>query len=118
MKMTCRPCKGKINETDGDFITYVKQPRRIIAVSDYNGSVQDKEAGNLRSNILNQLEKDGLKVKLSSDERPITGFMSFDAKVCWNKKGNIGMAIYEYRPKFIGKGNKIFVELEETNDKY
>ncbi|KAG5179983.1 hypothetical protein JKP88DRAFT_200827 [Tribonema minus] len=101
------------NPLNGDAIEFERQDRRVVAVANYNGSVQDKEAVELRAKLLEQLSMDKAKVALGPEGRPKAGFMSFDGKVGFNKQGRVSIAVYEYRPKILGKGNKVYVELEE-----
>jgi hypothetical protein len=48
----------------------------------YLKTIQDKEASDVRTKLLSQLEKDGITIKRNANnDRPSSGFLSFDGKV-------------------------------------
>lgn len=81
---------------------------------------QDVEAAEVRSKLLAALATDGVEPKKGEDGRILNGILMHNTRACFNKKGQLSMSILEYRPKFIGIGNEVFVELSGrggVNDK-
>jgi len=92
-------------------VSYVFQPRRLVATIKYGGSAQDSEVTDIRKKLYDQVIKDGLKPKLGEDGRPQFFFLQNDTKACFTGDGGLGMAVYEWRPKS-SDPNEVGIELE------
>jgi len=91
---------------------YVWVDRRQVATVPYGGSPQDAEITDVRKKLYEQVVKDGLKPKLDESGRPKFFFWQNSVKACYTDEG-LGMAVYEWRPKF-SKPSAVGIELENT----
>ncbi|CAM9642580.1 unnamed protein product [Chrysoparadoxa australica] len=71
----------KPNEAAGEKIELVYQEKRVIAVTSFNGMVQDREAGDVRKNLVAALEKDKVSIDRTEGGRPKYGYLSYDTRV-------------------------------------
>ena len=90
---------------------YALQPRRLVATVAFGGNPQDENLSKVRKDLYDSVVKDGLKPQLDESGRPKFFFLQNDAKACYVADGGLGMAVYEWRPKF-AKGNEVGIELE------
>lgn len=77
---------------------------------------QDPEAAGIRTTLLKQLEADGVVPNKGEDGRIRSGIMMHNARACFNRGGRLAMSILYHRPKYIGIGNEVFVELDDDAD--
>lgn len=98
------------------LVEYKWEGARRVATIAYAGNPQDEQVVPLRKQLYEQVVvRDGLKPKLDETGRPQFFFWSNNVKNCYTETG-LGMAVYEYRPKW-SKSNEIGIELEmESTD--
>jgi len=91
---------------------YVWQGPRRVATLTYGGSPQDSDISAVRQRLYEQVLRDGHKVKLGANTgRPVFFFWQNGVKACFTSTGGLGMAVYEWRPKFV-ETNEVGIELE------
>lgn len=95
---------------EGATNNYCYQPKRLVATMPFGGYAQDKDVSDVRKKLYEQITRDGLKPKLV-DGMPQFFFLNNDTKACFTADGGLGMAVYEWRPKF-AKSNEVGIELE------
>ncbi|CAN0022840.1 unnamed protein product [Ectocarpus fasciculatus] len=91
---------------------HVRQGARRIAVTNFNGIPQDPEAAEVRAKLLKRLAADGVEPAKGADGRVRSGILMHNSVACFTKAGKLAMSILYHRPKFIGIGNEVFVELD------
>jgi hypothetical protein len=95
---------------DGETTKYCYQPKRLVATLPFGGYAQDKDVSDVRKTLYEQVTRDGLKPKMSNG-KPQFFFLNNDTKACFTADGGLGMAVYDWRPKF-AKCNEVGIELE------
>lgn len=75
--------------------------------------LKDPEAAEVRTRLLSNLAADGVTPNKGDDGRVRSGIMMHNSRGCFDKKGRLSMSILYHRPKFIGIGNEVFVELDD-----
>jgi hypothetical protein len=95
---------------EGAECSYSFQARRRVATLPFGGMPQDNEVAEVRKKLFDQVVKDGLKPKLDNG-KPMFFFLQNDAKACFTAEGGLGMAVYDWRPRF-AESNEIGIELE------
>lgn len=109
------PIPGEDPETNPNTqptCDYVLEPRKKVATVNFAGLAQDAEISQIRKDLYNQVLKDGFKPKMDLDTgRPKFFFLSGTTKACFTRQGGLGMAVYEWRPKF-ANSNQVGLELE------
>ncbi|CAM9522259.1 unnamed protein product [Ectocarpus sp. 13 AM-2016] len=91
---------------------HVRQGARRIAVTNFNGIPQDPEAAEVRAKLLKRLAADGVEPSRGADGRVRSGILMHNSVACFTKAGKLAMSILYHRPKYIGIGNEVFVELD------
>ncbi|CAN0508263.1 unnamed protein product, partial [Ectocarpus sp. 8 AP-2014] len=91
---------------------HVRQGARRIAVTNFNGIPQDPEAAEVRAKLLKRLAADGVETAKGADGRVRSGILMYNSVACFTKAGKLAMSILYHRPKYIGIGNEVFVELD------
>lgn len=76
---------------------------------------QDPEAAEVRAKMLKRLEADGVTPSKGKDGRVRSGVLMHNSRACITKGGELAMSILYYRPKVLGIGNEVFVELDEED---
>ena len=76
----------------------------------FGGMPQDVEVAEVRKKLFDQVVKDGLRPKLDNG-KPMFFFLQNDAKACFTAEGGLGMAVYDWRPRF-AESNEVGIELE------
>ncbi|CAN0394731.1 unnamed protein product, partial [Hapterophycus canaliculatus] len=94
---------------------HVRQGFRRVAVASFNGVPQDPEAAEVRAKLLKSLKADGIEPSKGADGRIRSGVLMHNSVACFNKAGKLSMSILYHRPKFIGIGNEVFVELDSED---
>lgn len=74
--------------------------------------LKDPEAAEVRTTLLANLAADGVTPNKGDDGRVRSGILMHNTRGCFDKKGRLSMSILYHRPKFIGIGNEVFVELD------
>eukprot|EP00903_Cladosiphon_okamuranus_P010672 g10089.t1 len=92
---------------------HVRQGPRRIAVANFNGIPQDPEAAEVRAKLIKSLAADGITPNKGKDGRIRSGILMHNSAACFAKGGKLAMSILYHRPKFIGIGNEVFVELDD-----
>jgi len=95
---------------EGTECSYSFQPRRRVATLPFGGMPQDPEVAEVRKKLFDQVVKDGLKPKLDNG-KPMFFFLQNDAKACFTADGGLGMAVYDWRPRF-AESNEVGIELQ------
>lgn len=95
---------------EGAECSYSFQPRRRVATLPFGGMPQDLEVAEVRKKLFDQVVKDGLRPKLYNG-KPMFFFLQNDAKACFTADGGLGMAVYDWRPRF-AESNEVGIELE------
>lgn len=75
--------------------------------------LKDPEAAEVRTTLLSNLVADGVTPNKGDDGRVRSGILMHNSRGCFDKKGRLSMSILYHRPKFIGIGNEVFVELDD-----
>lgn len=70
----------------------------------------------MRAKLISQLAADGVTPSKDKDGRLRNGIMMHNSRACFNKRGELAMSILYYRPRLIGIGNEVFVELDDDPD--
>uniref|UniRef100_A0A7S2BLZ7 Uncharacterized protein n=1 Tax=Octactis speculum TaxID=3111310 RepID=A0A7S2BLZ7_9STRA len=78
-------------------------PARRIAVVPFGmGDTVSQEASDVRRKLLNALERDGRRFRLSaSSNKPLFTLHENTVKLCWTRGGAHGMAVYSPRPSYL-----------------
>lgn len=108
------PVPGEDEEADEGSMPeceYRWRAARRVATMAYGGGPQDAEITEVRKRLYEQVAKDGLRPKLDENGRPIFFFWQNAVKACYTAEGGLGMAVYEWRPRFT-KPNEVGIELE------
>uniref|UniRef100_A0A7S4NHH8 Uncharacterized protein n=1 Tax=Odontella aurita TaxID=265563 RepID=A0A7S4NHH8_9STRA len=108
------PLPGSDDETDDDrdaSCGYKLRPSRLVATVKFGGYPQDDEVATKRRELYEEVTKDGHKVKTDDRGRPLFFFVQNDCKACFVSDGGLGMAVYEFRPRW-DEANEVGVELE------
>eukprot|EP00752_Nemacystus_decipiens_P002778 g2595.t1 len=77
----------------------------------FNGT--DPEAAEVRAKLIKALAADGVTPNKGKDGRIRSGILMHNSVACFAKGGKLAMSILYHRPKFIGIGNEVFVELDD-----
>lgn len=106
------PPRDEVNDPPRDIAgcSYEYMDRRKVATFSYGGDAQDEAVTELRKKLYQSVTRDGLKPKLDEKGRPQFFFYQNECKNCFTEEG-LGMAVYEWRPKFLG-GNAVGIELQ------
>lgn len=67
----------------------------------------------MRANLIKSLAADGIAPNKGKDGRVRSGILMHNSVACFAKGGKLAMSILYHRPKFIGIGNEVFVELDD-----
>lgn len=67
----------------------------------------------MRAALIKALAADGITPNKGKDGRIRSGILMHNSVACFAKGGKLAMSILYHRPKFIGIGNEVFVELDD-----
>jgi hypothetical protein len=90
---------------------YMYTSQRLVATLPHGGNPQDVDIAEIRKTLYENVVKDGLKPRLDDTGKPIFFYLQNDVKTCFTSEGGLGMAVYDWRPKF-AKANEVGIELE------
>jgi len=92
----------------------VRAPSALLK-HERNGSQpnQDPEAAEVRAKLIKSLGADGVTPNKGADGRIRSGILMHNAAACFAKDFRLAMSILYHRPKFIGIGNEVYVELDD-----